>query len=213
MIFIKKLLILTMITLMLITFRPVAMAITMQELAAKDSDSWQAYISISHDSLLRIAALYDLDIDLLVQVNNLQADQILAAGNLLWLPMPAIAGRQFIWPTVGIISSPFGPRDGGWHYGLDIAAALGDDIVAAKAGQVILAGWKSDAYGYTVMIDHGNNQHSLYAHCSGLWVTAGQKVEQGDIIAAIGSTGNSTGPHIHFEIRENGICKDPLNYL
>ncbi len=274
MISLKKLFILMMIAFILISQAPmpVAFALTMQELAAKDSDSWQAYISISHDSLLRIAAIYSLDANLLAQINNVRPDQILAAGHLLWLPLPktpqttvksgdtlyslakehdlslnqisdynninsnstlyigqvlrlantkpianqtalTILNKDFIWPSLGVISSPFGPRDGGWHYGLDIAAPKGQNIVAAKDGQIILAEWKSDAYGYTVMIDHGNNQYSLYAHCSELLVSSGQQVAQGDTIARIGSTGNSTGPHLHFEIRENGVCYDPLTYL
>ncbi len=124
---------------------------------------------------------------------------------------------EYIWPAVGRVSSHFGRRHvvGGSsnHKGVDIAASYGSDIVAAKAGTVIYAQWNSGGYGYLVKIDHGDGTVTYYAHNSSLCVSVGDEVEQGDVIAKAGSTGNSTGTHCHFEIRINGTPVDPEDYL
>ena len=106
----------------------------------------------------------------------------------------------------------FGVRD--FHTGVDIGASMGSNIVAAESGTVILAnyGWNG-GYGNYIIINHGNGVTTRYAHASQLYVTAGQTVSKGQVIAAVGSTGNSTGPHLHFEVRINGSHKNPLNYL
>ena len=106
----------------------------------------------------------------------------------------------------------YGPRWGRWHYGLDYAASTGTPIHAADGGTVISAGW-SGAYGMRIMIDHGGNIKTLYAHCSALYVSAGQQVYKGQTIAAVGSTGRSTGPHCHFEVFKNGSNVNPANYV
>ena len=116
------------------------------------------------------------------------------------------------WPYNGTITSRYGYRSFGWHSGLDIAGPTGSPIVAAESGTVFFAGW-SGAYGYLVKIDHGDGLVTYYAHCSEMYVSAGSTVAKNDVIAAIGSTGNSTGPHVHFEVRFDGITYDPLNYL
>ncbi len=123
------------------------------------------------------------------------------------------SGQNYAWPAIGTISSYYGERWDSFHWGLDIAADHGDAVIAAAAGKVIESGWKNDAYGYAVMIDHGNNCQTLYGHCSSLVAEVGDQVEAGELIAYIGSTGNSTGSHVHFEIRLNGVCVDPLLYL
>ena len=112
-----------------------------------------------------------------------------------------------------MISSRFGWRASGNHKGLDIAAQTGTSIVAAASGTVESAGWSDSGYGYCVLISHGNGIETLYAHCSKLYVSAGQYVAQGETIAAVGSTGNSTGPHLHLEIRVNGVRVNPQYYL
>lgn len=124
-------------------------------------------------------------------------------------------GIQLIKPVSSyqMISSRFGVRSSGMHKGLDIAAQLGTPIVAAAAGTVEAAGWSDSGYGNFVLITHGNGIQTLYAHCSALYVSAGQYVEQGSIIAAVGSTGWSTGPHLHLEIRVNGVRVNPQYYL
>ena len=123
-----------------------------------------------------------------------------------------------IWPIEGEITSPFGWRvhpisgDARFHSGIDIGGDYGDPIHAAAAGQVIYSGWIS-GYGYAVIIDHGGGISTLYGHNEALAVSEGQMVAQGQVIAYCGSTGNSTGPHCHFEVREGGEPVEPLGYL
>ena len=123
---------------------------------------------------------------------------------------PSSAG--FTWPTSGQITSGFGPRWGRMHQGLDVAAPTGRPITAAKSGKVIVAGW-SGGYGNLVVIDHGGGLSTAYAHQSRIAVKVGDPVTQGGLIGYIGSTGHSTGPHLHFEVRVNGVARDPLPYL
>ena len=115
-------------------------------------------------------------------------------------------------PSRGSISSNYGVRWGRLHKGTDFAADIGDPIIAALAGTVKEAGFE-DGYGYMVLIDHGEEIETLYGHCSELKVKAGDRVEKGQVIALVGNTGRSTGPHLHFEVRVNGEAKDSLNYL
>ncbi len=121
-------------------------------------------------------------------------------------------GISLIRPVSGAISSRFGSRSRGLHTGLDIATSKGTPIKAASAGTVVRARY-TGSYGYMVVIAHTENVQTFYAHCSKIYVTEGQNVAQGDIIAAVGSTGNSTGPHLHLEIRVNGEARDPQYYL
>ena len=111
------------------------------------------------------------------------------------------------------ITSRFGARSSGMHTGLDIAAPTGTPIYAAASGTVTASGWSTSGYGYHVIISHGNGVETLYGHCSALYVSEGQYVSQGENIAAVGSTGNSSGPHLHLEIRVNGSHINPQNYL
>lgn len=118
-------------------------------------------------------------------------------------------------PLSGKISSRFGAMSrirSGAHTGLDIAASYGASIRAAAAGKVVFSGYKG-AYGKMIAIDHGNGVMTYYGHCSSLKVSVGQRVSAGTVIAAVGSTGNSTGNHLHLEIRVNGVAYNPQNYL
>ena len=118
-------------------------------------------------------------------------------------------------PVTGRISSRFGANESirdHTHKGLDIAAVRGTPILATAAGTVTYAGW-SGGYGYLVKIDHGNGVETYYGHCSKLYVSTGDTVEAGQEIAAVGSTGNSTGNHLHFEIRLNGNQVNPQTYV
>ena len=115
-------------------------------------------------------------------------------------------------PVTGTITSRFGYRRSGYHKGLDIAVETGTPIEAAAAGEVTFAGYKG-LFGNLVIISHGNGVETYYAHCSKIYVSAGDHVEVGDVIAAVGSTGNSTGPHLHLEIWVDGVLKNPQNYL
>jgi murein DD-endopeptidase MepM/ murein hydrolase activator NlpD len=123
-----------------------------------------------------------------------------------------VSRRGFIWPIRGQITSPYGPRWGGFHTGIDINCDTGDRIVASKAGRVIAAEW-GGGYGRMVIIDHGNGVSTLYAHNSVLYVHQGQSVARGQRITACGATGNATGDHLHFEVRINGDHTDPRPFL
>ena len=123
-----------------------------------------------------------------------------------------------MYPASGVLTSPFGLRRNPFgsglefHTGIDISVAVGTPVRASGRGTVSFTGWLG-AYGKTVIVDHGYGLQSLYAHNSEILVQPGQKVERGEVLARSGNTGRSTGPHIHFEVRENGNPVDPLKYL
>jgi murein DD-endopeptidase MepM/ murein hydrolase activator NlpD len=123
---------------------------------------------------------------------------------------PSAAG--LIWPVQGVLTSTFGMRWGRMHEGIDIGAAQGTPIYAAAGGTVNYAGWEG-GYGNLTVIDHGNGLATAYGHQSQLAVSSGQTVSRGQVIGYVGSTGHSTGPHLHFEVRVNGVPNDPLSYL
>lgn len=133
--------------------------------------------------------------------------------------LPAFTGRLANWPIIGRISSPFGPRWGGFHNGLDIAATALLPVRAAAAGQVVTVGKPYLAYGDTatmVIIAHGSDVATVYVHLSDARppiVRSGQRVAAGDVIAYNGSTGWSTGPHVHFMVVVSGRAVDPIPYL
>lgn len=139
-------------------------------------------------------------------------DEIIEVGTKQ--PPKKAATGTFMRPANGYISSRYGYRRsmGDFHTGVDFAGPTGTPIYASDGGKVTYAGWKGN-YGYCVFIDHGNGYTTVYAHCSKLLVKVGQSVAKGETIARVGSTGRSTGPHLHFEIRVNGQHKNPLNYI
>lgn len=150
-----------------------------------------------------------------VQENDIQA---LYANRTKSIKAGDYSTGEFSAPVNGRISSGFGYRNspGGIgstnHKGIDIAVPLNSDVAAADGGKVVSATW-SGGYGYMVTIDHGNGRRTQYAHLNGYYVQKGDSVSKGQIIAKSGSTGNSTGPHLHFEVRENGTPVNPMNYL
>lgn len=119
---------------------------------------------------------------------------------------------ELAWPAAGQLSSPFGIRGFSFHPGVDICNAVGTPIRAAKGGVVVSSGWMG-AYGYAVDVDHGGGVVTRYGHCSRLIVAAGQSVEAGQEIAKMGSTGRSTGPHVHFEVRLQGRAVNPTAFF
>ncbi|MGI6037552.1 MAG: peptidoglycan DD-metalloendopeptidase family protein [Limnochordia bacterium] len=176
------------------------------------------------ETLSDIATMYNLAWTTIRDVNSIENPNRLTVGQPLFIPgarehahryqlvRNGVLQRAFRWPARGRISSRFGPRWGRMHYGLDLAVPTGTPIEAAADGRVTFSGWRG-GYGYLVTIDHGNGVETRYAHNSRLLVRAGERVKRGQVIARSGNTGNSTGPHLHFEIRYRGTAVDPLKYL
>lgn len=128
----------------------------------------------------------------------------------LVLPQPSPAPEAaFAWPLVGIITQGYNPG----HPALDIGAPYGSTVYAADDGTITYATWAQTGYGYTIIVDHGNGRESWYNHLKGTLLPAGNYVTRGTPIGQVGSTGHSTGPHLHFEIRINGEYVNPVDYL
>ncbi len=125
------------------------------------------------------------------------------------VPQNVVGEGAFRWPAAGYISQGY------WygHRAIDVANAEGTAILASDTGYVSFAGWTDIGYGYLVVVDHANGYQTYYAHLSDIYVVEGQTVEAGNVIAAMGNTGNSTGPHLHFEVRYNRYPTNPLVYL
>jgi murein DD-endopeptidase MepM/ murein hydrolase activator NlpD len=118
------------------------------------------------------------------------------------------------WPAQGVFSSGYGWRWGRMHKGIDVANAEGTPIMAARNGKVTFADWHDGGYGYLVEITHPDGTITRYAHNSRLMVREGQYVQQGEVVSLMGSTGRSTGPHLHFELRPPGQgAVNPLDYV
>lgn len=176
------------------------------------------------ENLWNISEKYRVYVKDLVEANNITNENMLAEGQLLKIPVVrdsnvvssdvsrARSDATLIWPTLGWISSPYGARDGSFHHGIDIAADQGSSIRACGPGRVVWAG-PMGTYGLTVMVDHGDGLVTLYAHTSKIIALRGQRVEAGEIVAQVGSTGRSTGPHLHVEVRYNQKTLDPLLFL
>ncbi|MDI6618746.1 MAG: peptidoglycan DD-metalloendopeptidase family protein [Clostridiales bacterium] len=123
-----------------------------------------------------------------------------------------VGSGNFSWPTNGHISSGYGYRGGEFHQAVDIAAPYGSAIYASDSGKITYAGWES-GYGKLIIINHGNGFVTYYGHCSSINVSVGQAVNRGSRIGSVGMTGDATGPHVHFEVRVNGVRRNPLIYL
>lgn len=183
------------------------------------------------ETIYTIAKKYQADAQAIVDYpfNNFADDETfaLSAGQTLIVPggkkqaeifirqttpnagVVAATGR-FAWPIAGVLTQYYA----WYHRGLDIATTYGTPILAADSGRVIVAGWPDNTgYGNRVVIDHGNGFVTLYGHMSIIKVVAGQTVKRGDVIGLEGSTGRSTGPHLHFEIRRGGVAINPMEYL
>jgi murein DD-endopeptidase MepM/ murein hydrolase activator NlpD len=119
---------------------------------------------------------------------------------------------SLVWPVEGPVISTFGRRSRGWHAGIDITAEVGSQIYAAAAGTVVYSGWIR-AYGQVIKIEHSNGFITLYAHNQTNLVEVGEDVHAGQVIATVGRSGHTTGPHVHFEVRRDGKAYDPLHLL
>lgn len=127
-------------------------------------------------------------------------------------PVPQGVGRssgRLVWPASGGITQGYRA----YHRAIDIGSYTGNPVKAADSGYVAAAGWSNVGYGYYVVLDHGNGVQTLYAHLNRFFVNAGDSVGQGTVIGHVGSTGNSTGPHLHFEVIAGGVQQNPFNYL
>lgn len=170
-----------------------------------------------------LTVTYKVDLDKIVSINKMDSPDRLKIGQQIIIPgaeklktinnAVSFASVGGMWPLRGNITSKYGLRWGSRHKGLDIAAPSGTSIYAFLNGKVKFSGWDSGGYGYLIIIDHGNGLESYYAHNSKLLVNPGEYVEKGQQIARVGSTGDSTGPHSHFEVRKYGEPTNPYNYL
>ena len=135
-------------------------------------------------------------------------------GPVQRVPAGSLTAGSFIWPAEGMLTSGYGWRWGRMHKGIDIANNVGTPVVAAAAGRVTFAGWHEGGYGYLVEITHPDGSLTRYGHNSGLLVREGDEVQRGQVISQMGSTGRSTGPHLHFEVLPPGEgATNPLAFL
>lgn len=181
-------------------------------------------------TLWTLAAAHNTTVAAIMSANGLSSERILAGQRLRIVPGNEVAAGRAVtgsvspaptvsglrWPLVGTITSRYGYRSlrisgSNWHAGLDIDGHTGDPIVAAAGGRVKFSGWQG-GYGFLVVIEDGDTEY-YYAHASELLVNEGDVVAAGDTIALVGSTGNSTGSHLHFEVRVDGEAVDPLPLL
>jgi len=171
------------------------------------------------DTLWQISQKYQVSVQSIVSANQISESRRLIVGQRLIIPntrSSSMSSRSFIWPLNGLITSQFGIRTLGnrrdYHTGIDIDAHKGALIKAAESGKVSFSGY-INGYGNVVIIDHAGGYSTVYAHSSSNLVKEGQEVTKGEVICKLGSTGDATGSHLHFEIRENGKPVNPLNYL
>lgn len=196
------------------------------EQRALKADLERSYFQYREDVLAKRRILAQIQEDR--EAKEAELDELEQASNEIEARLRALeetpAGRarllrawtgHFIRPASGPITSGFGMRyhpilhRARMHTGVDIGAGYGEPIRAAAAGEVVMAGYMR-GYGYVVIIDHGGGVSTLYGHCSELLVSEGQQVRQGQVIARVGSTGLATGPHLHFEVRRNGVPVNPF---
>jgi len=202
------------------------------------SYSTGAYHTVAKgENLYRIGQQYGVPVDAIVRANGIDDVTALQIGERVWIPRSgnqSVRGRnsdgkaarvaarkesrksgniQFVWPVRGArLSSDFGMRRGRSHEGIDLAIRPGAPIRAAEAGRVVHSGWLGD-YGKVVIIKHAGYYRTVYAHASRLYVSRGEFVDRGQKIALVGTTGRSTGPHLHFEIRKRESPRNPIPYL
>jgi murein DD-endopeptidase MepM/ murein hydrolase activator NlpD len=207
---------------------------------ASSSDGGVYYRVAKGDNLYRIGQRHGVDAASIARANEVADVTELRVGQLLWIPQstgrgPRAAARSkssqtaarkvarsqaktesklaFVWPVKDAdLTSRFGRRRRGQHEGIDLGASRGTAIRASESGKVIHSGWLGD-YGRVVIVKHAGHYRTVYAHANKLYVSEGDFVERGQRIAAVGTSGNATGPHLHFELRQREVPKDPMLYL
>ncbi|MFP8881893.1 MAG: M23 family metallopeptidase [Myxococcota bacterium] len=189
------------------------------------------------ENLYRLSLFYGVSVEAIVRANGIHDVTALGVGQEIWIPsttkpsaMRTLAdpksakrnGRKhgaeqaslgLAWPVRGRLSSPFGWRNGRRHEGIDIPARRGTPIYAAQAGRVIHSGGGLGDYGQVVIVKHRGRFSTVYAHNDRVRVRKGQFIEKGDILGEVGTSGNASGPHVHFEVRRDRTPLDPLLYL
>jgi murein DD-endopeptidase MepM/ murein hydrolase activator NlpD len=116
---------------------------------------------------------------------------------------------RWLWPVHGELSLSFSPS----HRAIDVVSYHGALVVAADEGEVVYAEWETSGYGYLVIVEHGDGYRTYYGHLYGFYVDVGERVARGALLGQLGTTGHSTGPHLHFEIRDRGVHRNPLDLL
>ena len=182
------------------------------------------------DTLRKVSYKFHVKLSIIVDTNNIYKASDIDEGEFIFIPMDektlvkynrypfinkgAFVDKKFdfVWPTKGLVTWVLERRGRSLHYGVDVAARIGTWIRASKEGIVRFAGWVS-GYGRLVIVQHDRFFETRYAHCSRLLVKKGDKVHKGEIIALVGSTGRSSGPHLHFEIRYMDIPLQPVHFL
>ena len=194
------------------------------------------------ETVFRVAKAYGVSPEALAAANGIDDPRTVAAGQTLIIPEPETASTSkeppfplkkenpatservkrpssdpsfrgdLDWPLRGVLYARFGRKGRELHDGIDLAAPLGTPIKAAQSGMVIYAG-EQKGYGLIAIIEHPNGLTTLYAHSRELRVRTGQKVHEGQVIATVGESGRTTGPHLHFEVRKDGVPVDPLDHL
>lgn len=192
-----------------------------------------------NETLAELSKRYDVGIQDIIEANQLDNPHMIAekqkviipnATDLKMRPKPVLeairqaktdvqaavshskTGRRLSWPSTGVVSSNYGWRWFRMHNGMDIAGPVGTPVKAVKEGRVVYSGWMG-GYGYAIDIDHGGGVRTRYAHNSALKVSVGEHVGRGQVISSMGSTGHSTGSHLHFEVHVGGRAVDPRSYF
>jgi len=183
-------------------------------------------------TLWRISKTYGVDMQLIAEYNDIYDPDLIFEGQELFIPSVEEAREVegvatpdvgdmgeiilnkglFLWPTEGLVYSLFGMRWGRMHRGIDISGKTGTPVLAARDGTVTFAGVKG-GYGNIVILSHEDGYETRYAHLSSFKASVGDAVQTGDVIGLMGSTGRSTGPHLHFEIRKDDTARNPLFFL
>ncbi|UCF89529.1 MAG: peptidoglycan DD-metalloendopeptidase family protein, partial [bacterium] len=199
------------------------------DLEAPESSFTGVYHMVEEgQTLWRISKTYGVDLETVQWVNDVEDVANLRVGRVLFIPgatrqmtvepfqpeeEPSAELIDLIWPLKGRATSGYGPRGRRVHEGIDIAAPRGTPVLASAGGKVAYSGNGMRGYGKVIVIKHTNDLSTVYAHNSSLLVRIGDGVEQGQMIAIVGSTGKSSGPHLHFEIRRRGVPEDPRKFL
>lgn len=195
------------------------------------------HVVLRGENLFRIGKAYDFTYQELARINGLDDPNQLTAGQKIFIPgaarqlpveiitpttvslkprppgsSPARGSGTLMWPIAGIVTSGYGGRGQSFHDGIDIAAPEGTPVRAVESGEVIYSD-QLHGYGNLVIVRHAGSLVTVYAHNRENDVREGQSVSLGDKIAEVGSTGNATAPHLHFEVRRDNVAEDPLNYL